>query len=97
MNRGDRELREMLADVIEADAMELLDPERLQAIAEDLRLVERRRGYHAGLVAVSIVLSALQRSTDTQGRLVDARRVYEMLGGGPTRESGFRKVAGLCN
>jgi hypothetical protein len=65
----------------------------LQAIAEDLRLVERRRGYHAGLVAVSIVLSALQRSTDTQGRLVDARRVYEMLGGGPTRESGFRKVA----
>lgn len=93
MNRGDRELREMLADVIEADAMDLLDPERLQAIAEDLRVVERRRGYHAGLVAVSVVLSALQRSTDTQGRLVDARRVYEMLGGGPTRESGFRKVA----
>lgn len=88
-----RELREMLADVIEADTTDLLDPDRLQAIAEDLRLVERRRGYHAGLVAVSIVLSALQRSTDTQGRLADARNVYEMLGGGATRESGFRKVA----
>jgi hypothetical protein len=86
-------MREMLADVIEASAMELLDPERLHAIAEDLRVVERRRGYDAGLVAVSIVLSALQRSTDTQGRLADARRVYEMLGGGRTQESGFRKVA----
>jgi hypothetical protein len=83
----------MLADVIELSALDLLDRDRLQAIAEDLRVVERRRGYHAGLVAVSIVLSALQRSTDTQGRLVDARRVYEMLGGGPARESGFRKVA----
>jgi hypothetical protein len=89
----DGELRELLADVIESSAMELLDPDRLQAIAEDLRVVERHRGYDAGLVAVSIVLSALQRSTDTQGRLVDARRVYEMLGGGATRESGFRKVA----
>jgi hypothetical protein len=93
MKAADRDLRVMLADVIETGAMDLLDPDRLQAIAEDLRLVERRRGYDAGLVAVSLVLSALQRSTDTQGRLVDARRVYEMLGGGPTREAGFRKVA----
>lgn len=83
----------MLADVIEASAMDLLDPDRLHAIAEDLRVVERRRGYDVGLVAVSIVLSALQRSTDTQGRLADARRVYEMIGGGLTQESGFRKVA----
>jgi hypothetical protein len=83
----------MLADVVEASAISLLDPDRLQAIAEDLRVVERRRGYDVGLVAVSIVLSALQRSTDTQGRLADARRVYEMLGGSATRESGFRKAA----
>jgi hypothetical protein len=83
----------MLADVVEASAMSLLDPDRLQAIAEDLRVVERRRGYDVGLVAVSVVLSAPQRSTDTQGRLADARRVYEMLGGGATRESGFRKAA----
>jgi putative transposase len=89
----DRELREMLADVVESSAMSLLDPDRLQAIAEDLRVVERRRGYDAGLVAVSVVVSALQRSTDTEGRLADARRVYEMLGGGQTTESGFRKIA----
>jgi hypothetical protein len=93
MKIPDRELREMLADVVESSAMSLLDPDRLQAIAEDLRVVERRRGYNVGLVAVSIVLSALQRSTDTQGRLADARRVYEMLGGGATQESGFRKAA----
>jgi hypothetical protein len=93
MKSTDRELREMLADVVEADAIDLLDPDRLQAIAEDLRLVSRRRDYDAGLVAVSLVLSAMQRSTDTQGRLVDARRVYEMIGGGPAHEAGFRKVA----
>ena len=93
MKHAAPELREMLADVIESSAIDLLDPERLQAIAEDLRVVERRRGYHAGLVAVSLILSAMQRSTDTEGRLVDARRVYEMLGGGATRESGFRKIA----
>lgn len=93
MNLNDQAIREMLADVVEASALNLLDPDRLQAIAEDLRVVERHRGYHAGLVAMSLVLSALQRSTDTQGRLVDARRVYEMLGGGPAKESGFRKVA----
>lgn len=93
MKVDDQAIREMLADVVEQSAVNLLDPHRLQAIAGDMRVVERRRGYHAGLVAISIVLSALQRSTDTQGRLVDARRVYEMLGGGPATESGFRKVA----
>jgi hypothetical protein len=93
MKMSDRELRLLLADLVEASAMSLLDPDRLQAIAEDLRVVERHRGYDAGLVALSIVLSALQRSTDTQGRLADARQVYGMLGGGATTESGFRKVA----
>jgi len=93
MNPDDRAVRELLAGVVEQSVMDFLDPDRLQAIAEDLRVVERRRNYHAGLVAVSIVISALQRSTDTQGRLVDARRIYEMLGGGPAKESGFRKVA----
>jgi hypothetical protein len=93
MKSVERDIREMLADVIESSAASLLDPDRLLAIAQDLRTVERRRGYHAGLVAVSLVLSALQRSTDTQGRLVDARRIYEMIGGGKAKESGFRKVA----
>src|SRR5690349_2948815 len=82
-----------LADMIEQSALDLLDPERVQAIAEDMRVVERRRGYHAGLVVVSLVLSAMQRSTDTEGRFLDARRTYEMLGGGPTAESGFRMKA----
>jgi putative transposase len=91
-SKGDP-IREQLAEYVEQSALELLDADRLQAIAEDLRLVERRRHYDAGLVAVSLILSALQRSTDTQGRLLDARRTYEMLGGRATRESGFRKKA----
>lgn len=82
-----------LADAVERSALGMLDPERVQALAEDMRVVERRRGYHAGLVVVSLVLSAMQRSTDTEGRFLDARRTYEMLGGGPTAESGFRKKA----
>jgi hypothetical protein len=86
-------IRQQLAQYVEQNALDLLDADRLQAIAEDLRLVERRRHYDAGLVVVSLILSALQRSTDTQGRLLDARRTYEMLGGRATRESGFRKKA----
>jgi putative transposase len=84
-------IREQLAQFVEQSALDLLDPERLQAIAEDLRLVARRRTLDAGLVTVSLILSALQRSTDTEGRLLDARRTYEMLGGGAASESGFRK------
>ena len=93
VERGQSELQVQLADVIERSAADLLDPERLLAIAEDLRAVSRQRGYHAGWVVVSLVLSALQRSTDTEGRLLDARRTYETLTGSPTQESGFRKKA----
>jgi hypothetical protein len=93
IERAQSELQDQLADVIERSAVELLDPERLLAIAEDVRAVSRQRGYHAGWVVVSLVLSALQRSTDTEGRLLDARRTYETLTGSPTQESGFRKKA----
>jgi len=59
MNPDDRVIRELLADVVEQSALNLLDPDRLQAIAEDLRVVERRRSYHAGLVTVCIVILVL--------------------------------------
>ena len=42
------------------------------ARAEDLRLKERDRVHHIGLVVDALVLSALQRSSDTNGRLLDA-------------------------
>jgi ADP-ribose pyrophosphatase YjhB (NUDIX family) len=83
-------LREPLAELIESSALALLEPERLAARAEDLRLKERDRVHHAGLVVNAMVLSAMQRSTDTDGRLLDARRTYEALGGRCSGKTSFR-------
>ncbi len=83
-------LRDRLAELIETSALELLDPERLAARAEDLRLKERNRVHHVGLVVDALVLSAMQRSTDTDGRLLDARRTYEAIGGTRSGKTSFR-------
>lgn len=83
-------LRDRLAELIEASALDLLDPERLAARAEDLRLKERDRVHHIGLVVNALVLSTLQRSTDTDGRLLDARRTYEAIGGARSAKNSFR-------
>jgi putative transposase len=53
-------------------------------------LVERQRVHHAGLVLVALILSALQRSTDTQGRWLDAQRTYESIGGARSGKTSFR-------
>jgi hypothetical protein len=74
-------VRELLAAAVEQTAVEMLDPERILALAEDMRITRRKRVHHAGLVIDSLILSALQRSTDTEGRWLDAQRTYEMLGG----------------
>jgi len=83
-------LRDRLAGLIETSALDLLDPERLAARAEDLRLKERDRVHHVGLVVDALVLSAMQRSTDTDGRLLDARRTYEAIGGKRSGKTSFR-------
>jgi putative transposase len=83
-------LRERLAAVVEQSALAILDPAVIEAQAEDMRLIERHRVHHAGLVIVALVLSALQRSTDTQGRWLDARRTYEAIGGTRSGKTSFR-------
>lgn len=83
-------LRDQLAAVVEQSALEMLDPAVIEAQAEDMRLFERRRVHHAGLVVVSLMLSALQRSTDTQGRWLDAQRTYESIGGARSGKTSFR-------
>ena len=70
-------LRDQLAAVVEQSALAMLDPAVIEAQAEGMRLTERHRVHHAGLVVVALILSALQRSTDTQGRWLDAQRTYE--------------------
>ena len=83
-------IREMLAAAIEHSAVEMVDPERILALAEDMGITRRKRVHHAGLVIDSLILSALQRSTDTEGRWLDAQRTYEMLGGQPSGATSFR-------
>lgn len=83
-------LRDDLAARIENSALDLLDPARLEALAEDLGVMERRRMHHIGLVSCALIVSALQRSTDTQGRVLDAQRTYEAMGGPEGSASGFR-------
>jgi len=83
-------IRELLAAAVEKTAVEMLDPERILALAEDMRVTQRKRVHHAGLVIDSLILSALQRSTDTEGRWLDAQRTYEMLGGKRSGTTSFR-------
>jgi len=83
-------LSELLAHGVQEAGVDMLDPNRILALAEDMRVVERMRVHHAGLVVCSLVLSALQRSTDTEGRWLDAQRVYEILGGSRSGKTSFR-------
>ena len=41
----------------------------------------------------AFILSAFERSTDTEGRLLDARIIYEKLGGPSSGKTSFRKMA----
>lgn len=83
-------LQEKLAEVVEATALELLDPDRIQGLAEDMRIVQLERLHHLGLVVCSVVLSALGRSTDTEGRWLDAQTTYRSLGGPDSSKTSFR-------
>ena len=94
-------IRDRLAAVVEQTAVEMLDPERILALSEDMRITRRKRVHHPGLVIDSLILSALQRSTDTEGRWLDAQRTYEMLGGERSGATSFvnqvRKLVPVMN
>ena len=90
-------LRERIAAAIELCAVKMLDPSRLEAIAEDMGLVKKKRVHHAGLIVCAVILSAFQRTTDTQGRWLDAQRTYEAIGGPrASRESFHKQVVKLA-
>lgn len=86
-------LQARLATVVEESVLGLLDPDRIEAIGEDLRVIQRHRVHHPGLLVCSLILSALERSTDTQGRWLDAQGVYESLGGPDAGKTSFRNQA----
>lgn len=84
-------LRERIAAAVELCAVKMLDPARLEAMAEDMGLVQKKRVHHAGLIVCAVILSAFQRSTDTQGRWLDAQRTYEAIGGPRASRESFHK------
>ena len=83
-------LREQFASIIEDAALDLMDPDRIEGLAEEMGLIERKRVHHVGLVVSSLILASMQRSTDTEGRWLDAQRTYEDLGGADAGKTSFR-------
>ena len=73
--------------------LSVLDPAAIEALGEDMRVIERHRVHHGGLVVTALVLSAFERSTDTEGRFLDARLTYMGLGGAASGKTSFRNMA----
>lgn len=86
-------LAQRLAPHIDGAFRAMLDPDRIDALAEDLGAIERRNVYHAGLAVCAWVLSAFERGTDTEGRQLDARRTYEQVGGRRGGKSAWRDLS----
>jgi hypothetical protein len=82
-----------LARHIDSAFRAMLDPDRIDALAEDLGAIQRHSVYHAGLALCAWILSAFERGTDTEGRHLDARRTYEQLGGPRGKKSAWRELS----
>jgi hypothetical protein len=85
-------LRDRLAAHVAASTVAMLDPARIEALGEDLRIVQLHRLHHAGLVVCALVLSAFERKADTEGRWLDAQNVYRELGGPDSGTTSFRTM-----
>jgi len=83
-------LRERLATVVESATLSLLEPNKIEALAFDMGVIKLRRVHHVGLLVSSLVLSALERQSDTSGRWLDAQVVYNQIGGSPAGKTSFR-------
>src|SRR5438874_13800908 len=85
-------LRDRLAEHIACSTLALLDPDRIEAMAEDMRVVQVHRVHHAGLLVAALVLSAFERGSDTEGRWLDAQTIYRELGGPDSGMTSIRKM-----
>lgn len=85
-------LRSRLAEHVERATLELLDPAAIEALGEDMGVIERHRVHHGGLVVCALVLSAFEQGRDSEGRLLDARITYQQLGGPESGKTSFRNM-----
>lgn len=81
------------ASYVERSVVTLLDPDRIDMLAEDLRAVQRRRKHHAGLLVCSLILSAFHGPSDIEGRWLDAAVTYRDIGGPDGGMTAFRAFA----
>jgi putative transposase len=84
-------VRERFVPYVEQSVLAMLDPDRIDALAEDMRVVQRHRVHHSGLLVCALVLSAFQPS-EVEGRWLDAASVYRELGGPETGMTSIRNI-----
>lgn len=84
-------LRDRFSAYIERSVLSVMDPDRIDALAEDMRVVERHRVHHAGLLVCALVLSAFRQS-EVEGRWLDTAALYRELGGPDTGMTSIRNM-----
>lgn len=85
-------LRDAFAKHVAETTVALLDPDRIEAIGEDMGIIHKHRVHHAGLLVCAMVLSALERGSDTEGRWLDIQTTYRRLGGPDSGSTSIRKM-----
>lgn len=83
-------LQARFTSLIEDSVRDLFDPDRIEAIAEDMRVLHRRRKHKVGLLVAALILSAFEHPADTHGRWLDAQAAYRALGGPDSSDSSFQ-------
>ena len=82
-------LRDRFAPYVEQAVVTMLDADRIDAMAEDMRIVRRHRVHHSGLLVCAMVLSSFRQS-EVEGRWLDAASIYRELGGPETGMTSIR-------
>ena len=84
-------VRDLFVPHVEHSVLSMLDPDRIDAQAEDMRLVQRHRVHHSGLLVCALVLSAFRQS-EVEGRWLDAAAIYRDIGGPETGMTSIRDM-----
>ena len=84
-------VRDLFVPYVEQSVLSMLDPDRIDAQAEDMRLVQRHRVHHSGLLVCALVLSAFRQS-EVEGRWLDAAAIYRDIGGPETGMTSIRDM-----
>jgi hypothetical protein len=86
------EVRDRFAGHIAEAMLTLLDPDRIEAMGEDMGIIRSHRVHHAGLLICAMVLAAVERGSDFEGRWLDTQTTYRRLGGPDSGTTSIRKM-----